>query len=141
MSPRIVRGQLALDVGDRLKDLGAKVLLLHEYSGEALRGQLRSVETGIDAQLNHLETLVKSCRVAKNSYPNFPALRRAIALGGDECYEIQQEVLEAKYSLVAAAHGGAVQLPLIGRKLVELGQRLRMVHFVPPESKPATSEA
>jgi hypothetical protein len=136
MAPRIVRGQLALDTGDRLRELGGRVLKLHEYSGEALDQQLRTISTGLAAQLGQLETLVKSCRAGKNSYPNYPALRAAIGDAGDLVYEIQAEVGEVQSAL--NMEGDWTKL---GNDLLLLATRLRMVQFVPPESTKATSNS
>lgn len=133
MATRVVRGQLALDIGERLKAIGGQVLKLHEYSGDALDQQLRSVGTGLSSQLGQLETLLKSCRSAAKGYPNFPSLRRAIAEGGDKVYEIMQQVQEVQYKI----NDGDWQFR--GQELIHLGQELRLVEFVPPDQKPAVT--
>lgn len=126
--PRVVRGQLALDTGDRLRNLADKILHLHEYSGEALEVQLRTTDVAFRSALSNLDSIIRSCRTAKNSYPNYPALRTALAEAGDVVYNIRQAVEELRSQL------GDVDLhSAIGKRLIEVSQDLRLVQFVPPE--------
>lgn len=136
---RIVRGQLALDTGDRLKDIAGKVLRLHEYSGEALEAQLRSLDVGLAAAVANLDTIVRSCRAGKNSYPNYPALRLALGDAGDAVYEIRNQIAEFHTQLrldIDHQHFSA-----IGRGLLEYSQKLRLVSFVPPEGGAKQAQA
>lgn len=128
---RIVRGQLALEVGDRLRETGAKLLRLHEYSGDALESQLKTIDVSFAAALSHLDTITRSCRAAKNSYPNYPALRSALGAAGDEVYEIAGNVKECR-SLLNSPEGPG-SWDYIGKNLFALAQRIRLVSFVPPE--------
>lgn len=129
---RIVRGQLALDTADRLKETGAKLLRLHEYSGDALASQLKSIDVSIAAALQGFETIIRSCRSAKNSYPNYPALRAALGDAGDVVYELADNVKECRSLLNSPEGPGSIKY--VGENLIALAQRLRLVSFVPPES-------
>ena len=127
--PRIVRGQLALEIGDRLKDAGTKVHAFDQYRGEALEGQKRMVLSLLAAELGRLETLLRSCRSAKNSYGNYPALRRVLAEAGDRVYDLT-DVVTIIYGELS---DDADDWTRLGNRLLETGQSLRLVAFVPQE--------
>lgn len=135
--PRIVRAQLAQEIGERLQEAGKKVGALNQYSGDALEGQIMMINTILASQVNRLDTLVRSCRSGKNSYPNYPALRLAIGDAGDEVYEIQGNVKEC-LSLLNSSEGPNSH-GYISENLLILGQKLRLVSFVPPERKEAAN--
>jgi hypothetical protein len=130
VAPRIVRGQVALEVGDKLKDIGAKILRLHEYSGEALESQLGVINASIGSALNQIDVLLRSCRAAKNSYPNYPALRKVIADAADKVYEMQEKINELQASLNSDA-----SFPHIGSEFMIVGQDLRTLPFVVEQRK------
>lgn len=132
---RIVRGQLALDTADRLKDAGAKLLRLHEYSGDALDGQVKNIDVTLAAALSHLDTIIRSCRSAKNSYPNYPALRAALGEAGDTVYEIADNVRECRSLLNSPEGPGSWKY--IATNLITLAQQLRLVSFVPVDKSAA----
>lgn len=135
--PRVVRGQLALETGERLRDLATKILHLHEYSGDALGTQLQIIDTAFGAQLQALDVIVRSCRMAKNSYPNYPALRSALAEAGEVVYGIREDVGSLRMEL----REYEMALPTnIGHKLLEISQQLRLVQFVPPEGGKAAAQ-
>jgi hypothetical protein len=127
---RLVRGQVALEVGERLTDIGKKILKLHEYSGDALASQLSSIDSALGGELGRLEQLIKSCRGAKQSYPNYPLLRKTIADAGDAVYEIKATVEDIR---------GNVQMDgdwqVNGGRLLVLATELKQINFVPPEKQ------
>lgn len=123
--PRIVRGQVALEVGDRLRDLGRKLLNIDQYSGDARESQLSSIAGALQGEIGRMDLIIRSCRGAKNSYPNYPALRKVIADAGDEVYDIQQETQALLDVLRSDTHEAGVSL-------LTLGQKVKLVSFVPP---------
>ena len=127
MAPRIVRGQLALDIGERLSDLGRKVSSLEQFSGEARDQQVRLIHSSLIAEINRLLTLVRSCRGAKNGYANYPSLRRVIAKAGDEVYDLYQQLQEV-YPTVDSEPN-----EVVARKILTIAQQIKLVSFVTEE--------
>lgn len=125
--PRIVRGQVAQEVGDRLQELGRKASKLDQYRGDALAFQIELILSAINSERHRLATLLRSCRAAKNSYPNYPALRRAIGEAGDRVYEIADQLEGAEDALREGKWLDA------SARLLRLGQEIKLVSFVPPE--------
>jgi len=135
--PRIVRGQLALEIGERLRELGIKTHALPNYSNEAFELQHRVIISALHGELHRFDTLVKSCRAAKNSYPNYPALRKVLAEAGEQCYNIK-ELVEV---IILEMNDGVDDWTRLGNRLLDIGQQLRLVSFVPPEKESTAAQA
>jgi hypothetical protein len=131
--PRVVRGQLALETGERLRDLASKISHLGDYGGEALAMQLRQIDSTFGAQLQALDIIVKSCRTAKNSYPNYPALRSALGEAGEQVYEIRGAVADLRGQVFDNRRHALTDLTYLHNRLLEISQQLRLVQFVPHE--------
>lgn len=122
---RIVRAQVALEVGQSLRDLSGRVRKLSEFTGEAHTMQLISIRNSLHIQVSRLDSLIESCRQARNSYPNYPSLRRAITIAGDQAYEIKNQLELLQSSFVGAPEEAVT--------LLRLGQELRLLSFVAPD--------
>jgi len=129
---RVVRGQLALDTGDRLRDLGRSILHLNEYSGDALAAQLKAIDVGLAAQVSQLDVLIRSCRAAQNGYPNFPALRKALGDAGEEVYNLREKIAALRDAL-RDGWEDFDEVRSIGNTLIAQAQLLKLIRFVSPE--------
>jgi hypothetical protein len=124
---RIVRAQVAQEVGQSLRDLGLRIQKLEaNYTGEALDRERDSIANTLGHQLSRLDQLVESCRQARNSYPNYPALRRAITEAGDVCYDIKMTLTGIRAAF------GVDNDSSIAIELLRLGQQLKTLAFVAP---------
>lgn len=130
---KIIRGQVALEAGERLRELGLRISKLGDYSGDALEQQIKTISTGLSSAIAQMDQIIRSCRGAKNSYASFPAVRQAIADAGDAVYEIKGDVEGTQNGL--GFNNDPELWSALSASLVEAGQRLRLVQFVPPEKK------
>jgi hypothetical protein len=131
MAGKVVRGQLALETGDRLQELGKHLLKLHEFNGDALEVRRATIITALNSQAERLLTLLRSCRAAKNSYPNYPALRKVLTNAGEQVYELSERLSNtiSEFSL------GGADAVTTGHDLLTLGQELKLIEFVLPTNE------
>jgi|SRR5215203_4459616 len=124
--PPLSRGQIALRVGEGIRQLG--ISLLKEPEDSEVR-QLR-VEK-FHSCIVALDSLINSCREAKSMYASAPKIRQAILDGGEQISIIRGQVDNLLISFLE----GTVEYPDLGRRLLALGQAVKLIDFLPPLPK------
>lgn len=129
---RVIRAAVAQEVGQSLRELGIRLQRMKDnYVGESLENERESIANVLSIQLSRLEQLIESCREARNSYPNYPSLRKAIADAGDVCYDLRMTLLGLRAALgVDNDHSIAVEL-------LKIGQQIKSLSFVAPSREKA----
>lgn len=127
--PKINRAQLAFDTGQRLKDAGIALATPST--------KLPSITASIGSCLISLNQLTDSLRTARNSYPNYPSLRAVLAEASDEIFAIAEKLEIIHEALKQACRDPSVSPEGWSTELISLGQKLRLVQFVPKQKETA----
>lgn len=133
MAPRLNRSAVTLEVGETLRDIAKRLAKIGEYSGDARLRELRNLSNSLPPLSQRLQQVITNCRAASGSYPNYPAVRRAIIDGGNAVYE-QKISLDAIITTFVQQIDEMPDLDFSGYvgQLVTVGQNLKLIQFAPP---------
>ncbi len=120
---KIHRAEVAFATGQRLKEIGAKLLRPNP--------PLEAATLALGACVISLNQLTDSLRTARNSYPNYPSLRKQLAIASDEIFTITEQVEVILAAVQQGTADNSVTVTGWGSELISLGQKLRLVQFVP----------
>lgn len=132
--PRINRAAQTLEVGEAIREIARRLGSIDQFAGDARVRELRQIQMQLSPLSSRLKVVIDNCRAAGGSYPNYPAVRKAIQDGGEQVYTLRVEFEEA-----IAAFGSAITsdpyednfsrfIPLFAK----IGQQLKLVQFAPP---------
>lgn len=141
--PRINRSSVTLEVGESLRDLAKRLASLDDYSGDARLRELTQVRNSLPPLSARLQQVINNCRSAGGSYPNYPAVRKAITEGGDAVYE-QKLALDTIAATFFQSIDSDPNLSFQGfvSEFAKVGQELKLIQFAPPyASDPSTTSA
>lgn len=133
MAPRLNRSAVTLEVGENLRDIAKRLDKIGEYSGDARLRELRNILNSLPPLSSRLQQVITNCRAASGSYPNYPAVRRAILDGGEAVY-IQKQSLD---TIVTDFTHHIEYYPETDfsshvNQLMLVGQNLKLIQFAPP---------
>ena len=119
--PPISRGQVALQCGEQLRQIGQQLMYDPPERDQA--------EVTLPVVAASIAKLAQSCREAKSMYASMPKVRQAILDAGDKVSEIAAEVDKIGIQLRNTPDNHDVSS--IGRSILVLGQQLKLVEFLP----------
>jgi hypothetical protein len=131
--PRLNRSAVTLEVGESLRDLARRLSKLDDFSGDARLRELTQIRNSLPPLSARLQQVITNCRSAGGSYPNYPAVRKAITEGGDRVYE-QKLALDAVTVTFVQAIDSDPNLDFSGfiQEFGKVGQELKLIQFAPP---------
>ena len=133
MPPRINRAAVTLEIGETLRELAKRLTKIDQFSGDALSTELRQITLTISPLFARLQRVIDNCRAAGGSYPNYPAVRRAIQEGGDKVYDLRNQLGEVHSDLTQIIQAGDIENldTSVIQRLARIGQQLKLVQFAP----------
>lgn len=131
--PRINRQGVTLEVGEALRDLAKRLAKLDDFGGDARLRELTNLRNSLPPLSARLQQVVTNCRAAGGSYPNYPAVRKAITEGGDSVYT-QKLALDAITVTFIQHIESNPESEFTGfvPQFAKIGQELKLIQFAPP---------
>lgn len=131
--PRLNRSAVTLEVGESLRELAKRLSKLDDFSGDARLRELTQIRNSLPPLSARLQQVITNCRSAGGSYPNYPAVRKAITEGGDSVYQQKLALDAITVTFIQQIESDPNHLfQMFVSEFAQVGQALKLIQFAPP---------
>lgn len=125
------RASLALRAAKKLETAGDTILeVTPSTSGLLVAQRFNTVYTEVHETTSLLTTIKDLCDVGMNTYPNYPAVREAMIVAGNQIYNAKQDLEEVKREMLATPTDDLIGWREIATRIYDVASRIRAVQFV-----------
>lgn len=125
------RASLALRAAKKL-ELAVETILdvTPSTSGPLVASKFNAVYTEIHEAGSLLVTIKDLCDVGMNTYPNYPAVREAMIVAGNQIYNAKQDLEEIKRDILSTPTSDLIAWRDVAMRISDVASRIRAVQFV-----------
>lgn len=125
------RASLAIRAAQKLETASETILeVTPSTSGVLVAQRFNTVYSHIQEVSSLLITLKDLCDIGMNTYPNYPAVREAMIIAGNQVYNAKQDLEEIKRDCLATPSANLMEWRDIAMKISDVASRVRAVQFV-----------